>query len=366
MPLPLPTYFQDFLKQIRPSAPQRADMAKGHRILRENLQADKELAEGFVGMFLQGSYMRYTAVRPKDGKKADVDLVVVTCMKEAEFTPDKAMNCFEPFLKRHYAGKYRRQGRSFGIVLSYVELDLVITAAPSEAQAGLYSNLYKAEAALRLDEDEAPPLVESGGQQVPLWKTEPLRIPDRDLGRWQDTDPLTQLRWTSQKNARTSGHYGNVVKALKWWRLINASTLPDRPKSYPLEHLIGDCCPDGITSVAEGVVKTLEEFTRCYAFDASRRRTPYSEDRGVAQNVMARIDGNDFAAFHTQAALAATVARSAFEAQDPQTAAPLWRKLFGSLFPEAPEGGGGSSSQGGFSPHQGGPGRVSEGRFARE
>ncbi|HEX5750689.1 MAG TPA: nucleotidyltransferase [Archangium sp.] len=362
MTLPLPSYFTDFLKEIRPTPAQRADMINGHSKLKERLESDKELKTGFVSIFLQGSYKRRTAVRPKDGKRADVDLIVVTRMKESEFTPVEAMACFKPFLEKHYKGKYRQQGRSFGIEMSTVEMDLVITAAPVEAEAGVYSSFSKSEDILRLDEDETQPIVKTASDGTPQWKTEPLRIPDRDLGTWQDTHPLVQLSWTSQKNARCSGHFVNVVKALKWWRLVHASELPDRPKSYPLEHLIGNCCPDGISSVAEGVVRTLERFSQRYAFHAANNQAPYAPDRGVDQNVLARIDGEDFAKFHTQVVAAAKTARKAFEAPDVQTAAPLWRELFGDKFPQAP--GGGSSTKVGFTSHEGGPGVVSSSRFA--
>ncbi|RYZ41265.1 MAG: nucleotidyltransferase [Myxococcaceae bacterium] len=365
MTLPLPSYFEDFLQDIRPTPTQREQMREGHSRLQERLQADADLSPGFVSMFLQGSYRRYTAVRPKDDARADVDLVVVTKMKESEFSPAKAMSCFKPFLERHYKGKYRQQGRSFGIEMSRIEMDLVITAAPVEAEAGTYSDLLKAEASLslRLDEDfSAEPLLKTASQEEALWKLHPLRIPDRDLGSWQDTHPLAQLSWTHRKNARCGEHFVNVVKAIKWWRLVHLESLPERPKSYPLEHLFGDCCPDGIGSVAEGVVRTLEAFVENYALHAAAKKVPYSEDRGVSQNVMARIDGKDFAAFHEQVKKAAKLARKAFESPDAQTAAPLWRELFGDKFPQAPEGG--SSSKKGFTPHQGGPGSVGPGRFA--
>ncbi|KFE70288.1 SMODS domain-containing nucleotidyltransferase [Hyalangium minutum] len=364
MTLPLPTYFADFLQDIRPTKAQRAEMIDGYSRLKERLQSDAQLKTGFVSMFLQGSYKRRTAVRPKDGKKADVDLIVVTRMKESEFTPAEAMACFRPFLEKYYHDKYRQQGRSFGIVMSTVEMDLVITAAPVEAEAGVYSAFAKSEDVLQIEEDESQPIVKTDSNGNPQWKSEPLRIPDRDLGAWQDTHPLVQLSWTSQKNARCSGHFVNVVKALKWWRLVHAGALPDRPKSYPLEHLIGDCCPDGISSVAEGVVRTLERFTQSYALHAANTHAPYAPDRGVDQNVMARISGDDFAKFHAQVAAAAKKARQAFEAPDAQTAAPLWRELFGDKFPRAPEPGRGSPPQGNFTPHQGGPGMVGSGRFA--
>ncbi|MBN8230454.1 nucleotidyltransferase [Corallococcus macrosporus] len=364
MTLPLHRYFEDFLHDIRPTPSQIKEMREGHARLRERLQADTALAGGFVSMFLQGSYRRFTAVRPKDDSRADVDLVVVTKMKESEFSPAQAMSCFKPFLERHYKGKYRQQGRSFGIEMSRIDMDLVITAAPMEAEAGTYGELLKAEASLsslRLDEDfSSEPLFKSDRQEEALWKLHPLRIPDRDLGAWQDTHPLAQLSWTHRKNDRCGRHFVNVVKALKWWRLVHLESLPKRPKSYPLEHLLGDCCPDGIDSIAEGVVRTLEAFVDNYALHAAAKIVPSAEDRGVKQDVMARIDGNDFAAFHEQAKKAAKLARKAFESPDAQTAAPLWRELFGGKFPSAPEGG----SKKSFTPHEGGSGGVDSGRFA--
>jgi len=57
----------------------------------------------------------------------------------------------------------------------------------------------------------------------------------------------------------TGGNYINVVKAIKWWRVENFEE-PRHPKGFPLERLIGDCCPDGIESTAEGVVKTMKKM----------------------------------------------------------------------------------------------------------
>lgn len=61
-------------------------------------------------------------------------------MHENEFDPATAMERFVPFLNRHYEGKWRPQGRSFEIELSYVSLDLVVTSAPSEAEIGVLTS----------------------------------------------------------------------------------------------------------------------------------------------------------------------------------------------------------------------------------
>jgi hypothetical protein len=115
----------------------RDQLITGHKTLRGRLNADKDLQPILVSDFLQGSYRRYTAVRPKADKRSDVDIIIVTKLDESEFTPTKALALFEPFLNRHYNGKWRAQGRSFGIEMSYVELDVVPTSAPAEQEYGI-------------------------------------------------------------------------------------------------------------------------------------------------------------------------------------------------------------------------------------
>ena len=40
-------------------------------------------------------------------------------------------------------------------------------------------------------------------------------IPDRDANRWEQTDPISQIEWTHDKNRRTNGHFVNVVKGFQ-------------------------------------------------------------------------------------------------------------------------------------------------------
>jgi tRNA nucleotidyltransferase (CCA-adding enzyme) len=70
--------FDTFLRDIRPTASMLADCQTGHTTLRERLNADKDLQPYLVSDFLQGSYRRSTAVRPLNGKRSDVDIIVVT------------------------------------------------------------------------------------------------------------------------------------------------------------------------------------------------------------------------------------------------------------------------------------------------
>ena len=358
----LPTYFTEFLKQIRPTENQRDDCKTGHQTLRDRLNGDADLKPILVSTFLQGSYRRATAVRPKGEAGLDVDIITVTRLSQDDYpNPDDAMDKFVPFLDKYYKGKYQRQGRSFGIELSYVNLDLVITSAPSEAEEEVYESK-----AVRTDltpddvndwlliKSWIPP-DERINQTVFLeslrgeeWKTEPLRIPNRDAGDWERTHPLEQIKWTWKKNADCNKHYVNVVKAIKWWQRVHHED--DRPKSYPLEHLGGVCCPDGINSVAEGVTRTLEAIVTNYSWCALSKQVPCLPDHGVPEhNVLDRVSGEKFAEFYEHAKEAAEIAREALDADDKEKSIEKWCELFGNKFPPSEDDGSqGSSPKGPF------------------
>ena len=360
----LKTDFGTFLGEIRPTQNQRNDLQTGHTTLRERLNADEGLKKAFVSDFLQGSYRRATAVRPKSDRCSDVDIVVVTKLSESEYAPAKAMDQFTPFLDKHYKGKWKQQGRSIGIELSYVELDLVLTSAPSEAEIGILLSaavtsdddieeardwrLHPSWLALASRDrvDAAIRLAEAKSEDE--WKAGALRIPDRDANAWQWTHPLEQIRWTRDKNARTNRHFVNVVKAIKWWRLENYEE-PKHPKGFPLERLVGECCPDGIQSVAEGVARTLETIVSQYAFLVQVGGKPQLPDYGVStHDVFKRISADDFKKFYDQVKDGASVARRALDSNDRTESGHLWRQMFGSKFPEPPQNGG--SKRVGYTP----------------
>lgn len=352
----LPIYFNDFLSDIRLTKNQVDDLIKGHKTLRERLEADDVLSKNIISTFLQGSYRRSTAVRPKSDQRSDVDVIVVTNLNKDNYTPDEAMKVFEPFMEKYYKGKYRYQGRSIGIELSYVDLDVVVTSAPSEVEKGILEN-ESMEANSTIEELEEIVKSFSASQyssevrgflefanNEPEWKTSPLLIPDRNVEEWKETHPLEQIRWTWNKNASCNGHYVNVVKALKWWKRVNDPGT--HPKSYPLEHLIGQTCPDNITSIAEGVTLSLEAIVSNYP------TKPFLADHGVPEHdVFARITDEEYEAFYKNVQAAASIARQALDAVTVRESANKWRELFGSKFPPPPPetSSTNSSSNSGFS-----------------
>lgn len=311
--------YRRFLTHIRPNRVQLNALRKAHLELSQKIRQEPELQDILVSTFLQGSYRRSTAIRyPGQGGVSDVDLVLVTRLDPDEHPPEQALRRLELFLKRHYS-QIRRQGRSLGIRIGDIDLDLVLASTPFRVE------LFDAEfAAEPLEDGGSATLAESVA-----WKSAPLLIPDRHSQQWEQTNPLAQLARTRDKNAMCNAHYLGVVKALKWWK-TREKEMPENPRSYPLERLIEECCPDGIESVDEGVTRTLEEIARRY----SKGEKPCLEGHGMpGQDVFARVPAADFRLFVTRAREAAKVARTALDSGDPQASADGWRRLFGEDFP---------------------------------
>ncbi|MEE6130389.1 hypothetical protein V2E39_23550 [Chryseobacterium arthrosphaerae] len=344
------SYFNDFLSNIRLTSSQKDDLKRGHKTLRERLNADEDLKDIIISTFLQGSYRRSTAVKPVNNKRADVDVIIVTNLDRASVTPEEAIKKFIPFVEKHYEGKYEIQGRSIGITLSYVDLDIVITSAPSEAdKAALQSNSVMSNLMLEDFSSNYEWKLSKGWSEPDLlkaniylseavkseaeWKTSPLWIPDREAEQWDQTHPLEQIRWTRDKNKNTNKHFVNVVKALKWWRTLKLTDLR-YPKGYPIEHMIGNCCPDGISSVAEGVSKTLENIIDTYYLDYYFNRTPTLPDRGVPEHdVWKRVSVDDFKSFYDSVKEYSALAKEAMEAESLKDQVNKWREIFGEKFP---------------------------------
>lgn len=163
-----------------------------------------------------------------------------------------------------------------------------------------------------------------------------LRIPDHNSEKWVATHPLGQIAWTTEKNERCNGHFTKVVRSLKWWKRECLSDC-EKPKGYPLERLIADCCPDDIKSVAEGVAKTLAEIIRKYGAEIDQGICPKIADHGTTADVWKRIEVGDWRKFLTHVRKAHEIAQRAINATETRDAVEHWHELFGDKFPEPPK-----------------------------
>jgi hypothetical protein len=342
----IPSYFNDFLEAIRLTSALRGACQEKHQFLRRLLKEDAKLSQIIVDVFLQGSYARDTGTRPIDpasvSEHVDVDLVLVTTLDHEANSPDHVVTMLTPFLDRVFPDHWSPNDRSIKITFddTTVTLDLVITAAPSmvdkdvvfkslERGAGGAGRLLTL-SERRLDEPpnilmlhEAVTRVVKAAGLDGDWRENPLLIPDRLVKSWVETHPIRQSEWTTGKNSRTNGHYVNVVKAIKWWRRRNAT--PEYPKGYPLEHLVGFVCPDGVESVAEGLTLSLETIVRDFRAHTAAGLKPALPDHGVPDNdVFRRVSSKDFAGFYALVEAAAGQARQALDSPTPPESATVW------------------------------------------
>ena len=331
----LTSHFNDMLTEIRPPQELLEECATAHTELREFLMNVPELKDIAVTTFLQGSYRRSTLIRPTEGAKADVDVVIVTNLDPQAWTPTGVQDAFCRVLDKHptYRGNHERQGRSIGLSSGSVNLDLVVTAAPSETlKALLESEVFGG--GLSVEANPAWELRQWQQAQGKDWRADPLLIPDRDANRWVETDPLSQIDWTHDKNRRTNGHYVNVVKAVKWWWAQHSSGRRGVPKGYLVERITGLHCPDGIESVAEGFSESLEGIQGAYGEEVRLGSTPFIPDIGIPSNdVFRRVPPDCFREFYTAVNTCAAQAREAFADPSLDSSARKWAAIFGSVFP---------------------------------
>lgn len=339
--------FEEFDRLIRPKQATLDAARAAHLDVRSRISNDDLIQRVHVADFLQGSYARHTMILPRvdergNPEKADVDIVLVTSVPET-VEPYRVLGAVEAWLKREYGeGSAEIQSRSVKLTLPDVEVDLVPTSAPSEA---LNADLRQyAEKALKVDSSDPNDVRDSdevfgpqwGSGSDGKWREEPLRIPDIHASCWQDTHPLATLDFTVEKNKACDKKFLAVARALKWWRRRAFEAGGQKhPKSYPVEHMAGDYCPEGIKSVAEGLAFTFsrmrDDFAHYYPHSM-----PHLHLRGLEwsdANVISRLTQEDFNAFYEELNKAAVIANNALLCADARQAASLWRELLGEKLP---------------------------------
>ncbi|UQN10207.1 hypothetical protein [Deinococcus sp. QL22] len=345
--------FDEFDRLIRPLNQTLKAAQRAHLDVRGRIGNDAALSDLHVADFLQGSYARYTMVKPGldeygDLKKADVDIVLVTNVSEDDYEPEDVLRIVLNWLEKEYGkGCAEIQSRSVKLSLPDVEVDLVPTSAPSEAQKAALlrytENALQAEtrSADRSDDVLNPDEV-FGPSGLPddQWALEPLRIPDKDAQEWQDTHPLATLEFTVEKNSHCNKKFLRVARALKWWRR-QAAQQPGAskyPRSYPIEHMAGDHCPTDFSSIAEGLTRTFQNMRAAYGkfYPHTKAPMPPRGLDGSEADVLSRLTQEDFNAFYEELCTASDLAMKALTWGNRREAAQMWREILGDEFKVPP------------------------------
>jgi Second Messenger Oligonucleotide or Dinucleotide Synthetase domain len=372
--------FESFDNTIQPDQDIKNRCREEHTELRAKIASDEVLKKIHIADFLQGSYARSTML---DLGEPDVDVVLVTKLPSQLFTPEQALQMFMPFCEKHY-GKQNvtLNGRSICIDRGELSLDLVPTSAPSEAviqNLSFYEMLMNSTGRIlskainerSMASDEELDYDEVFGASASIvaegdWAKEPLLIPDRHSKTWQETHPLATKQFTVEKNRRCDKLFLRVVRAMKWWKK-QGSGHEGHPKSYPIEHMVGDHCPDKFDFVGEAIAHTFEAMLIAYEPWAKSKTVPILVPRGLdgkdnGPNVLGLVTAEDFAAFVEVLRQSCKLAVNAIQTDDEERAMSLWAQLFGTGFPNP--GGTPSGGYGGYPIRRDRGGKARERDFA--
>ena len=312
----LNSYFKDFLTKISLSENQISRIKTTHETLRDRLNKDENLSKKITGTFLQGSYKRYTAIRPKNNEKSDVDIVVVLNLDKYEIEPNKVFNEFRDFLDEYYDDKYTFNNKSIRISLTDIDVDLVITLpidSSNDFDKDFFNKSIKEFNDEEIDSDEI--------------KKGYLYLPNVNENTWIKINPTAQIINTTLKNKKTNGLYIKVVKSIKWWQRFNYPNLS--VKSYILERFIFECCPNDITCVSEGIYLTFQNMT-------TYNQKPYLNDFSLKTNVFENISDEEYDEFYSKVCEASEISKQAYlEEDDADKSIRLWTELFGSVFDDS-------------------------------
>ena len=229
--------FGVFLENISLPESQLAAAQRSNAALREFLNRDAYFGSLTLDTFLNGSYARRTGIRPIK----DVDIIVVVDAAWIQDDPSRAMEALRRKLAQRYPDwRTRRQRRAVKVTLSDIDLDVVLAVAPNG-----------------LDQS--------------------LRIPDRELRRWIETDPKRQLKLTGILGARTGGNYPRLVRLFKSWARARVAAL-DRPSSFVLEcavyHVLA-AQPGQFSGEIDAAFETMMERLLVWAWGRGRNLLPW-------------------------------------------------------------------------------------------
>jgi SMODS domain-containing protein len=300
----LESQFNDFLSNIEPDSKAVKYAKKAHEPLREYLSKDEEFGEHFVDSFLYGSYKRHTAV----GDIKDVDIVILTNFSE-ENKPNDVLKKLKSALARYYKDpenpEYQRRSIRVNDPLPDSDIEMTLDVIP----------------AILITDDESP-----------------LKVPDREAGKWVWTNPKGHIKYTSDLNKDnvSNGRFVPLVKIFKWWwRYQCEENQPDverpKPKGFWLECLTGENFDMAKNSYADHFGALLHNV---YIKYKDVKNVPELCDPGLKnEKIETTMTKAEFLKFMKILKNSLDLAVAAINMEDDSESSEEWRKVFGPKFP---------------------------------
>jgi hypothetical protein len=298
MPVSIERLLVERASAVRPTATQLAGAQRSHLHLRE-LLVSGQMADRITRIYLTGSYERDTAVYPLD----DVDMIFEIDPTKWPGTsttsppsPLAVLQTFARALRRRYEkARARLQGRSVGLTLSHIHVDLV--PAIAHTHDGL------------------------------LW------IPDRHAKTWMVSAPAVHRELATNANKRCAGLFKPHVRLLKAWNRGLPSTA--RLKSFAVEtialvlaqHHPFDSLADSTRRFFDFVAWLGDKDSELgwkdaygVSFGGWFTKPTLKDSAGTGHNVLAKCDRERALAFASRAATAREKLKRASAARDNESA----------------------------------------------
>lgn len=301
----LESKFHEFLCAIEPDKKAVNYAMKAHEPLRDYLSNKDEIfSERFIDSFLYGSYKRHTAV----GNIKDVDIVVLTNYNEND-EPNNVLKDLKSALARYYKDpenpEYQRRSIRVNDPLPDTNTEMTLDVIP---------------AILVTDEDS------------------PLKVPDREVGKWVDTHPRGHIKHSTALNEESysNGRFVPLVKIVKWWWKHQCSDKQPKvkrpkPKGFWLECLVSENFDRSKDNYAEHFV-TLLENVYCKYKDV--KDVPELDDPGlIGKKIVTGMSKSEFSKFMNVLKESLDLSKNALSLDDEADSSEEWRKVFGQKFP---------------------------------
>jgi hypothetical protein len=297
--------FKEFLSNINPDEDAVKYAQKAHEPLRDHLSKDKEFGSYFVGSFLYGSYKRYTAV----GDIKDVDIVILTNFSEKE-KPNDALKKLKSAIARYYKDPENQEYQRRSIRVN--------TPLPDNPS-------------VKMTLDVIPAI-------LPTDDESPLKVPDREVGKWIWSHPKGHIKHTSDLNKEnvSDGRFVPLVKIMKWWwkyqcKIIQPDVERPKPKGFWVECLTGENFDRTQHDFADHFIGVLQNVLSKYQ---GKKDVPMLNDPGLSnEKIKSSMTISEFDLFMMCVSDSLSLARKARDISDDAKSSQEWQKIFGPKFP---------------------------------
>ena len=318
----LPSHFEHFLQNICIDESKLDRIKSSHTSLREALQHEEYVGPTLLDIFLQGSYVHGTAIRPL-GQSTDYD-VDVCCLVDLSKVPieNKEPKPLVRWLARRLKqlGSYRGtvSQRSRCVRIDFPD-DFHMDVVPLVQNGNPWNSILPGGFGMNTFQFRGA-IPNGNGNYL---------VPNSAVNGWDTTNPKGLAEWYRRRNAETNGRFSRVVRMLKHWRnqTLDAKA---RPPSVGFEVMVANAWPWYPNSDAAAVCGVLRGMANNARFFRPTAMNPSIRNEDLLRN----WGQEHMDVFMKELRRAADLAEQAHRETEEGRSAALWQRMFRRRFPQ--------------------------------